>query len=313
MNWILANTNRMRCMDIRKIDLNLLVLFDVMIEQRSVTLASEALGLSQPATSAALSRLRAVFGDPLFVKTGAYMEPTPRAQQLAGPIRGVISTIRNEILQASNFDPASTEQTFNLIMPDIAEVILMPKLLAALRTLAPHAKLKVTSMPRLAAAEALENGSADLALGYFPDLKRSGFFQQRLFKHRYVAIARRDHPQFAEGISEQDYFSAVHAVVSPQGREHGVDLFLNAQHQKRHIGIELSHFMSLFAIIANTDYVATVPSDLAHLFESHTAIRALELPIAIPEVEIHQFWHQRVHKDEANTWLRGLSHKTLSD
>lgn len=298
-------------MDIRKVDLNLLVLFDVMVEHRSVTLASDALGLSQPATSAALARLRAVFGDPLFVKTGAFMEPTPRAQQLAVPVRSVIGTIRNEILQAGRFDPLLTDKTFNLIMPDIAEVILLPKLLSQLKTVAPHIKLKVTSVPRLAAAEALENGSADLALGYFPDLKRSGFFQQRLFIHHYVAIVRKNHPRYGESITEQDYFSAHHALVAPQGREHASDIFLNAEHQKRHVAVELSHFMSLIGVIANSDLMATVPNDLAKLFESCANIRSMNLPVSMPQVEVHQFWHQRLHKDDANIWLRGLAFKTL--
>ena len=299
-------------MDIRKVDLNLLVVFDVMVEQRSVTRAAEAMGLSQPATSAALARLRALFADPLFVKAGMSMRPTPRAQELAIPIRRVIGTLKEEILLAAAFDPATADKTFSLIAPDIAEVILLPRILERLRLQAPKVKLRVRSMPRLAAAQALESGDAELALGYFPDLQKTGFFQQRLFKHRYVCIVRRDHPQIGTKMSIKQYLATPHAVVWPEGREHLVDHFLDARQLKRHVVLELSHFMSLFSIIASSDLVATVPHDLAEFFERQGDICIVEPPVKLPEVEVHQFWHTRLHKDPANMWLRGLIHSIFS-
>ena len=298
-------------MDIRKVDLNLLVVFDVMVEQRSVTRAAEALGLSQPATSAALARLRTLFGDPLFVKTGLAMRPTPRALELATPIRRVIGTLKEEVLQASAFTPASADKTFHLIAPDIAEVILLPRLLARLREEAPQVTLRVTSMPRVAAAEALESGRAELALGYFPDLHKTGFFQQRLFKHRYVCIVRCDHPSIGAKMSMRQYLAAQHAVVWPEGREHLVERFMQTKQLQRKVVVELSHFMSLQSIIASSDLVATVPDDLAEFFVRQGGIRTVEPPVKAPEVEVHQFWHKRLHKDAANLWLRGLVHDTL--
>lgn len=299
-------------MDIRKVDLNLLVVFDAMVEQRSVTRAAEALALSQPATSAALARLRGLFGDPLFVKTGPAMQATPRAMELAAPIRRVITTLKEEILQAPVFDPARTDKTFNLIAPDIAEFILLPRLLERLRRDAPHVKLRMAPMPRHAAAEALESGAAELALGYFPDLQKTGYFQQRLFKHRYVCIVRRNHPHIGQKMTMKQYLSVPHAVVSPEGREHLVERYLNSQRLKREVALELSHFMSLFSVIAASDLVATVPHDLAEFFEHHGNIRIVEPPVKMPEVEVHQFWHQRLNKDAANVWLRGLIRETLA-
>jgi DNA-binding transcriptional LysR family regulator len=298
-------------MDIRKIDLNLLVVFDVMVEQRSVTRAAEALGLSQPATSAAVARLRTLFGDPLFVKTGPSMQATPRAMALAIPIRRVIDTLKEDILQASAFDPAQADKTFDLIAPDIAEFILLPRLLARLRTEAPGVKLRMASMPRHAAAQALESGAAELALGYFPDLQKTGFFQQRLFKHSYVCIVRRDHPHIGDRMTMKQFLSTPHAVVSPEGREHLVERFLNTKQLQRQVALELSHFMSLFSIIASSDLVATVPHDLAEFCEQNGNIRIVAPPVKMPEVEVHQFWHQRLNKDAANVWFRGLVHDTL--
>lgn len=295
------------------IDLNLLVVFHAMAEQQSVTRAAEALSLSQPATSAALARLRALLGDPLFVKTGAAMRPTPRALLLAPTVRQVLATIKEDILKASAFDAMTSTRSFHLLAPDIAEVIVLPRILKRLRQVAPNIKIKVTSMPRLATAQALESGAADLAIGYLPDLQKSGFFQQRLFKHAYVCIARSDHPSLQGRIHLKEYLAAPHAVVLPEGREHLVEQFLNAKQIRRHVVLELSHFMSLQTIIASSDLVATVPEDLADFFAAHDNIQIMPLPLKSPEVQVHQFWHQRLNKDAANSWLRGLVFEALTE
>ncbi len=294
------------------IDLNLLVVFHAMAEQQSVTRAAEALSLSQPATSAALARLRALLGDPLFVKTGTSMRPTPRALLLAPTVRQVLTTIKEDILKASVFDSMTSTRSFHLLAPDIAEVIVLPRILKRLRQVAPNIKVKVTSMPRLATAHALESGTADLAIGYLPDLQKSGFFQQRLFKHAYVCIARSDHPSLRGRINLKEYLAAPHAVVLPEGREHLVEQFLNAKQIRRNVVLELSHFMSLQTIIASSDLVATVPEDLADFFAAHGNIQIMPLPLKSPEVQVHQFWHQRLNKDAANSWLRGLVFEALS-
>jgi len=300
-------------MDIRKVDLNLLVVFDTLIDQRSVTHAAEELAISQPATSAALARLRRLFDDPLFVKTGPAMQPTPRALELALPIRRVIALLQEEVLQAPAFDPRRSDKTFNLIAPDIAELILTPRLLARLQADAPGVRLRVASMPRHAAAEALATGSAELALGYFPDLHKSGFFQQLLFRHRYVSIVRTGHPEIGRRLGIRQYLAARHAVVTPEGREHLVERFLVGKKIHRNVVLELSHFTSLLSIIAKSDLVATVPSDLADFFALQGGIRIVEPPFRMPTVEVHQFWHQRLHKDAGHIWLRALVHETLRD
>ncbi len=282
-----------------------------MAEHQSVTRAAEALSLSQPATSAALARLRALLGDPLFVKSGQAMRPTPRAMLLAPTIAQVLSTVKEDILTASHFDPATSTRSFHLLAPDIAEVIVLPRILTRLRQVAPSVTIKVTSMPRLATAEALESGVADLAIGYLPDLHKSGFVQQRLFKHVYVCIARRDHPTLQGRLAMRDYLATPHAVVLPEGREHLMEQFLNAKQIRRSVVLELSHFMSLQTVIASSDLIATVPEDLAEFFAAHGNIQILPLPLKSPEVQVHQFWHQRLNKDAANVWLRGLVYDAL--
>ena len=295
-------------MDIRGLDLNLLVAFDAMVEHRSVTRAAEALGLSQPAMSAAVARLRKQFGDPLFVKTGAEMRATPRANELAGAVRRVVETVRSEILQLSAFDPPASTRTFTIITPDIGEINFLPSVLSRMAVDAPNANLRTVSMPRQATREALESGAADLAVGYFPDLHKAGFYQQRLFRNELVCIVRKNHPGFKKTMTLKAYLAASHAVVRPEGREHVFEQFLRGRNLQRRVVVEIAHFMSLLPILTTTDLVATVPKDLADVCVRHAPIRILPCPIKAPAIEVHQFWHQRFHKEPANVWLRGLIH-----
>ncbi len=292
-------------MDIRSIDLNLLLVFDAMIEHRSVTRAAEAIGLSQPAMSAAVARLRRLFDDPLFVKTGAEMRATPRAAALAPAIRHVMDTVKTEILQPQSFNAGTAERTFTLLTPDIGEINFLPPLVSRFSALAPGLSLKTLTMPRHVAAEALESGEAELAIGYYPDLHKAGFFQQKLFQNPHVCILRTEHPAVGKSISLQQYLELPHATVRP-GREHLFEEFLQRKGLKRRVLIETSHFASLLPIIESSDLIATVPADLAQMFVRHAAIRIVEVPLQAPSIEVHQFWHQRFHKDPANVWLRGL-------
>jgi len=293
-------------MDLKSIDLNLLVIFDAMVEERSVTRAGEAVGLSQPAMSAAVTRLRTLFNDPLFVKTGPEMKPTPRALELAGPVRRIIEMVRTDVLQRSAFDPATTDRSFTIITPDIGEINFVPKLLARLAQEAPSAQLQTIGRPRPAAAEALEAGSADIAVGYFPDLHKAGFFQQKLFDNPHVCIVRADHPKVGTRMTLKAYLAASHAVVRPDGREHVFEQFLQQRGLHRRVLLELSHFMSLLPVIEGSDLIATVPRDMADVCCRYARVRIIDTPIKSPVIGVHQFWHRRFHKDPANIWLRGV-------
>jgi DNA-binding transcriptional LysR family regulator len=297
---------------VRAVDLNLLVVFAAMVEHRSVTRAGEAIGLSQPAMSAAVARLRALFDDALFVRSGAEMKPTPRALEVAEPVRRVIETVRTDILQRAQFDPATTERTFTLLTPDIGEINFMPRLLERLGAVAPHASLRALARPRPAAAEGLESGEADLAVGYFPDLHRAGFFQQKLFDNPHVCIVRAGHPTIGKRLTLKAYLAASHAVVRPDGREHVFEQFMQQRGLRRRVLVELSHFMSLLPVIERSDLVATVPRDLAEVCRRYADLRIIEPPVKAPVVAVHQFWHLRFHKDPANVWLRDLVRSQLA-
>lgn len=293
-------------MDIRSVDLNLLVIFDAMARHRSVIRTAEAVGLSQPATSAALARLRTLFEDALFVRSGSEMKPTPRALELAPVVHRVVDAISTEILQQAAFDPSRAERTFTILTPDIGEIAFFPGVLKRLRQEAPNVRLHAVSMPRKAAAEALASGQAELAVGFFPDLQKTGFFQQSLFKTSYVCIACASNKQVDTRLSMKQFLSAKHVVVSPEGREHTLDRVLEEKGRQRRVMLELSHFMSLLVILPHSDLIATVPEDIATAVERHIKVKRVGLPFRPPVIDVQQFWHRRMQHDPANKWLRAV-------
>ena len=291
-------------MDLAAVDLNLLVVFDAMVAHRSVTRAGQALNLSQPAMSAAVARLRVLLDDPLFVRSGSEMKPTPRALELAEPVRRVVDIVKTDVLRRARFEPQSTTRTFTIAMPDIGEVNFLPKLLERFATDAPNATLRTIAQPTTVAAEALESGLADLAVGYFPDLQRAGFYQQKLFDNGHVCLLRRDHPDIGLRLTMKEYRAASHAVVRPEGREHVFDQFMKQRGLRRHVAVELSHFMSLLPVLECSDLIATVPRDLADVCVRYGTLRTVEVPLKSPSIAVHQFWHTLAHKDPASGWLR---------
>lgn len=299
-------------MDIRSLDLNLLVVFDAMLKHQNVTKAAEAVKLSQPAMSAAISRLRKLFDDPLFVRTGAGMAPTPKALALSPSIRLVVQTIQSDILLPKSFDPSRSDHTFTLVTPDIAEVNFLPRLLSTLAEKSPHISLKTLAMPREAAANSLETGSAEMAIGYFPDLHKAGFFQQKLISSSHVCLIRKKHPDVGEKLTLAKFAKSAHAVVKPDGREHVFEQFLQSKKIKRRVVVELSHFMSLLPIIETSNLIATVPKDLADFFVQHGEVRYVPTPMKSPIIDVHLFWHQRFHKDSAHIWLRQVINQLFS-
>lgn len=300
-------------MDIRSLDLNLLVVFDAMLHHQNVSKAAEAIKLSQPAMSAAISRLRTLFDDPLFVRTKAGMEPTPKAKALSPSVRLVVQTIQTDILLPKKFIPANSDRTFTLVTPDIAEVNFLPRLIAELAHQSPLINLKTLAMPREAAADSLASGAAEMAIGYFPDLHKAGFFQQKLISSSHVCLLRKKHPIVGEKITSTQFMQAPHAVVRPDGREHVFEQFLQSKNIKRRVVVELSHFMSLLPIIETSDLIATVPKDLADFFVQHGDVRYIPTPMKSPVIDVHLFWHQRFQKDPAHIWLRQVIHRLFNN
>jgi len=263
--------------------------------------------------SAALAKVRLLFGDPLFVRASGGVKPTARAEALADPVRRVLQSVRSEVLPKAYFDPRTTARTFSLIMPDIGEVAFLPRLLARIGETAPRADVRTLAMPPPAIERALETGAADLALGVFPDLAKAGFFQRRLFRNSFICVAAAGRRAVAEPLTLKRFLEAPHAVVSPEGRTH--DLFereLKKRGCVRRVRLEIPHYLSLPAIIEDSDLIATVPRDVGVAFARLAKLRLLEPPVNV-SFDVKQYWHERAHKDPVNLWLRDMVHALFHD
>src|ERR1039458_1075695 len=208
-------------MNMIDLDLNLLRAFDAIATEGSVTVAGERIGLSQPAMSNALARLRTLFGDPLFVRTPRGMRPTPFAQQLAQPVREALRLIQTALQQHAGFEPRSSGNTFRFYMSDIGEMVFLPGLLERVKRDAPGVKIEVLRIPTKDIHAALEAGGIDLAVGFLPGLT-TGMRQQPLFREHYMCMLRADHPVIGTRISAKQFREAAHVLVSYAGTGHEV-------------------------------------------------------------------------------------------
>ena len=288
------------------LDLNLLIVFDALYQERHVSRAAERLGLAQPTVSHTLNRLRRITGDPLFVRTARGMEPTPHADAIEAPLRQALATLRSTLLAPRTFDPARDARTFTLFLTDLGEAFFLPRLLAHLRALAPGVRLVTLPMPERNHSAALERGEVDLAIGHLPDMG-ADFYQQRLFLERYVCLVGPDHPLLdAQGrLSKRRFLQASHAVVLPSGTGHNlVEQTLTELGLAERIALKVQNFLVLPAIVRSTDLVALVPRSVAESLAAQDTVHFVPAPIALPEFVVKQCWHARYHHDAGNQWLR---------
>ncbi|HVT30544.1 MAG TPA: LysR family transcriptional regulator [Lacipirellulaceae bacterium] len=292
-------------MPIESIDLNLLALFNALEQERNVTLAANRVGLTQPAMSNALARLRQIFDDPLFVRTGRLMQPTPFAERLAEPIRQSCALIDRTLSMRNTFQPSTSTRTFTFYMSDIGEVVNLPIIMSRLQKLAPHITVRVASILQRHLQEAMASGEVDLALGLFPSLK-TGFYEQRLYSEKFVCIARADHPQIGKMITQKQFSVIPHVVVQSAGHESAFDQIIKRQGIKRVIAVTVPHFVGLPITVGYSDFIATIPLRAARSFSHLAKIKFLKPPFKIPNYDIKQHWHERYHRDPMNRWMRGV-------
>lgn len=288
-------------------DLNLLVVFHHLMRERHVSRAANALGLSQPAVSNALRRLRTRLGDELFLRTPTGMEPTPYAQQLAGPLAQALDTLRDALNVRASFDPATSTRCFTVAMSDVGETYFLPVLMDALAREAPKVTLRCTSVADTALREDMVQGRVDLALGSLPQLQ-AGFFQQALFRQPYVVLMRQGHPLAQRPqVSRAQYRAARHVRVLATGTGHGrVERALDQLGVERRVQLTVSHYAALGHVLGSTDLIATVPQRLAQRVSEPFTLVARKLALPLPASTIAQLWHAHLHRDPGHQWLRAL-------
>ncbi len=294
-------------MDLKDIDLNLLVIFQQLLQERRVSAVAANLGLSQPTISNALNRLRQQLNDELFLRTSTGMEPTAYAMQLAEPIGYALSAIHETLNQRTRFDPSNSQRKFIVGMNDIGEIYFLPKLMEILSEIAPGISISTIRTTGSNLAEDMEAGRIDIAIGWLPHLK-SGFFQRRLFVQEYVCMFRRGHALERDSpLSKEDFETAEHVIVSAAGTGHAtVDGSIERLGIKRNAVLSVPHFVAVGHILSATNMIATVPERFARQCVDPFDLRYAAVPLKLPEIGINLFWHSRFHKESGNQWLRGL-------
>ena len=292
-------------MNLSKVDLNLFIVFDAIYTEANLTRAGQIVGITQPAVSNALARLRDTFNDPLFVRTAQGMVPTPMAQNIITPVRQALQLLRVSVQESRSFNPSEANKTYRISMTDLTEAVILPHLAARIRRLAPNINVDSFLTRRRETTKELAAGRLDFAidapLNTDPQVRHV-----RLFEDRYVCIMRKGHPLASkERITLDDYLAQSHIHISSRRNGLGhVDLALGKMGIQRRVMLRSQHYQMAPLVLESTDMVMTVNERFARRHNLHW----VELPIDdIPPIQTHLFWHESTDQDPANRWMREQS------
>lgn len=287
-------------------DLNQLRTLDALLTERSVTGAARRLGLTQPALSHALARLRETLHDPLLVRSGRGMALTPRAEALAPKLRIALRDLEDAVRTELPFDPGTARRSFRVAAADYAELVLLPKLVPRLEREAPGVDLWLRRpMDDLSG---LADSDTDVVVGPVrsPDLV-AGVRSRALFRERFVVIMRADHPLMQAPLTVEAYAAARHAFIAPRGGPGGVvDDALEKLGLSRRVALAIPHFLVAPYVVAGSDLVLTLAERVARSFAAHLPLAIVEPPLPLPGFTISLMWHERHHADLGHTWLRSI-------
>jgi len=294
-------------MDLHGIDLNLLVAFDALMAERSVTRAGVRIGRTQPAMSAALSRLRTLLGDELFVRSPEGLQPTPRALDLAEPLGHALAEIQRTLEFTQVFNPASSTATFSIGLSEHAAFVVLPKLLASLRQHAPNIVLLVRNfVHRDDAVALLDAGEADITIGV-PHAPAGRILSQALFEESFVCILRKGHAEAGAPLTMESFLRMSHLLVSPENERFGaVDAALAKQGLRRRLALTLPQLYVAPALVASSDLVATLMEGVVHASGYADKLYISPPPLTLGRVKFGMSWHRRNDVHPAQRWLRGI-------
>jgi DNA-binding transcriptional LysR family regulator len=288
-------------MHIKDIDLNLLRLFDVVYRTRNVSRAAELLDLTQPAASQGLTRLRTLIHDPLFMRSAGGVQPTPKAQRLAEPVRQALAMLEQALGESAGFDPATSRRSFRLHMSDIGEGRFLPELMVLLRERAPGVKVETQPLRREQVTESLDSGQIDFAFGFLPTVKDTQRIE--LLKDRYVVLLRRGHPFSRKPRTGKALLRALHELEFVAVRAHADTLrIVQDMKLEERLRLVTEHFMVLPSIVRATDLAAIMPRNIARGFKGGYAIVEPDFPQRDFVVSLH--WSRRFEADPGNRWFK---------
>lgn len=285
-------------------DLNFLYLIDALYREGSVSRAAERLNLSQPAVSHALARLRTRFGNELFVRSTAGMEPTAVGERIATGARRVLDMIQSDIWNEPTFQPATSTRTFSVGMTDMGGAVILPRVVAALTGAAPQVSIRAVAVRPQEVSTLLESGTIDLAWGYFGNLNTT-LYQQTLFRRALTGIVRKG--RSIAPIDFNAYVRARHVIATATAQ---TNILLEQEVKERgavlQVALEVPYLLAIPGIVAGSDYLATVPEELADMFLRMAEIEVFKLPLDVPALAVKQYWHARLNADAGIVWFRTL-------
>ncbi|WP_026377151.1 LysR family transcriptional regulator [Aestuariibacter salexigens] len=287
-------------MNLNRIDLNLFAVFDAIYTAGSLTKAADVLCITQPAVSNSLARLRDMLNDPLFVRTGHKMTPTPVAQNIIVPARQALSLLRKSVQESHTFDPTIAEKSYNFASRDLLEASVMPRLMAKLQNKAPNITLNNFEIARSQVVSEMAAGSLD----FYADTSTytdPHLCKQKIAEDRFVVMARKNHPALKNGLDLETFLRLGHINVSHQKSGYGpIDLALDKIGKTRRIVMRGQHYLTVPSSIVKTDLIACLPYHLA----KHYDLALYEMPFDIPNVEYFLYWHVSADHDQAHAWMR---------
>ena len=292
-------------MHIKDIDLNLLRLFDVVYRMRNVSRAAELMDLTQPAASQGLTRLRLLIKDPLFVRAGGGVQPTPKAERLADAVRSALSTLEQALNESALFEPLQSRKVFRIHMSDIGEARFLPELMVALRRLAPGVRIETSPLPSKDIAPALDSGRIDFAVGFLPTVKDTQRVQ--LLKDRYIVLLREGHPLVKKRRTRQALLAVLGQLELVAVRTHSDTLrILELLQLEDRLRLTTEHFMVLPSIVKATDLAVVMPRNIAQIFAADGGYAIIEPPFPLRDFTVSLHWSKRFEADPGNRWLRGV-------
>lgn len=288
--------------NLRRLDLNLLVTLDVLLAEQNVTRAAERLHISQPAVSVHLAKLRDLLEDPLLLPGPRGMRPTARAESLREPLREALESLSRAVAPAAPFEPGNADLTWRLAATDYTESTIVLPLLQRLRGEAPKTRLAVLDLEPARLERQAEQGIVDLIFHTTENAPES-LHRKALFTERYVLVGRRGHPKLKRRPTLRQFCELDHTIVSQDGGgfRASTDDALAALGMSRRVVFSVPHFLFLRTALANTDLVAMAPE---RLVRDDPALQVTAAPVELPGFEISMYWHERVHRDPAHRWLR---------
>lgn len=296
-------------MHLSQVDLNLFVVLEAIYREGNITRAGQQLNLTQPAISHALKRLRDLLQDPLFVRQGAHMVPTPFTRNMIDQVRQALQILETNLSQSRNFAPEHTRRNFNLSLWEYAEALILPSLLRRLKDASPGMSITSVRIRRRDLETELASGSVDLAIE-IPMTVSDRIRHKWLLNEAFVVVARQDHPAIKDKLDLETYLAQRHIQVS--SRRQGpslIDIELSRRGLRRQISLRNQHNQTACMVVSNTDMLLTLPERHAELFNTGSpntgpAYRVYPFPLPAPRLEAHLYWHESVENDPANRWLR---------